>query len=178
MATDNDLPYCTCCGRPFRNLFDYPRVRIIAFERLPVPEAVDSLSDAAAEKWLTRQRAGLRRQSSSEGINLTPEIEQACRAQEVSCYLDRLAAMVGHEVEPAALLPSFPAHTRFQESYPIPETRLLLAIEEAEDSSSPRRTAEIQVLCAGPNLGSAGGPTLQFLGPISRITYEGLVFNT
>jgi hypothetical protein len=35
--------------------------------------------------------------------------------------------------------------------------------------------AEVQIHCKGPNLGSAGGPTLQRLGAIARLRYEGLL---
>jgi hypothetical protein len=95
MASDVDFQRCPCCGRAFRDPFDYARVRSVAFERLPVPEAVDNLSEAAVARLRARRRADPHKSSRLEGINLTPEIEQACRAAEVSHYLDRLAAMMG-----------------------------------------------------------------------------------
>jgi len=67
---------------------------------------------------------------------------------------------------------------------------LILAVDAATDAAAKAaladgeipadrgRTAEIQVHCDGPNLGSAGGPTLQPLGAISRLRYEGLLAQT
>jgi hypothetical protein len=37
-------------------ILDYPRVRILSFELLPLPEAVDDMSDAAAQKSLEWHR--------------------------------------------------------------------------------------------------------------------------
>jgi hypothetical protein len=37
------------------------------------------------------------------------------------------------------------------------------------------RTAEVQILCDGPNLGAARGPTLQPLGAIARVEYVGVL---
>lgn len=34
--------HCPTCGREFKDILDYPRVRILDFARLPIPEAVDS----------------------------------------------------------------------------------------------------------------------------------------
>jgi hypothetical protein len=66
---------CPCCERPFRRVVDYPRVRVQSFERLPLPEAVDTMSEAAAEKWLARRRqanADDRSELREDGINMTP----------------------------------------------------------------------------------------------------------
>ena len=53
----NPLHHCPACGREFKDILDFPRVRILEFERLPIPEAIDSMSGAAAEKRLARSRA-------------------------------------------------------------------------------------------------------------------------
>ena len=50
-------------------------------------------------------------------------------------------------------------------------TRALLA----QPDPAVGRTAEVQALCKGPSLGSAGGPTLMHLGPIARLAYEGVL---
>ena len=42
--------------REFKHILDYPCVRILAFERLPIPEAVDYWSAAVAEKRQVRRK--------------------------------------------------------------------------------------------------------------------------
>jgi hypothetical protein len=37
-------------------VFDYPRVRVLSFDRLPTPEAVDDISDMAAQKTIDWRR--------------------------------------------------------------------------------------------------------------------------
>jgi hypothetical protein len=57
----------------------------------------------------------------------------------------------------------------------VERTDIWLALTEAEQCAESRRTAEVQALCQGPNLGSAGGPTLLHLGAIALIHYQGLL---
>ncbi len=177
--------YCPTCGREFKHILDYPRVRVMDFERLPIPEAVDSWSEAAAEKRLARLRAerldpdatpgsrqeGLHRR---DGINMTPVIARACNTSEVEGYFARLAALCGREVAPQDLLPPFAAHGHFKWAHPVAETGIYLSLSDSETPAEDARVAEVQVHCDGPNLGSAGGPTLQPLGVIARLCYEGL----
>jgi hypothetical protein len=171
---------CPCCGREFKDILDYPHVRVLDFERLPIPEAVDTFSDAAAEKRMARRRAersnpdafaGLR----EDGINMTPVIAQACERPDVQDYFARLAAMPGREVEPRELLPPFPAHGIFTRAFPVGDTGIYLVLSDAEATTETDRVAEVEVLCDGPNMGSAGGPTLQSLGAVARLRYEGLL---
>jgi hypothetical protein len=179
------LDHCPTCGRQFKHISDYPRVRILGFERLPVPEAVDSWSNAAAEKRLARLRSeqlgpdaplGARQERlrRHDGINMTPRIERACATSEVQGYLARLAALRGREVSPQELVPPLAAHGYFKWAYPVAETGIYLSLSDAEAPADETRVAEVQVHCDGPNLGSAGGPTLQPLGAIARFHYEGL----
>ena len=134
-------PICPCCERAFRSVLGYPRVRVLSFERLPVPEAVDTMSDAAAEKWLARRRkadpddlSGMRQ----DGINRTPLIEQACNTPAVTDYLQRLSGMVGQTVKPRRLLPPRPADGTFKWAYPIPGTDLYLSLSEVSQSGSTK----------------------------------------
>lgn len=169
---------CPACQRPFRKILDYPQVRVLSFERLPVPEAVDTMSEAAAKKQLARKRRDALADPSSlwhDGINLTPQIEQACNLPQVVQYFRRLQGAVGKVVKPRRLLPTKPSDTVFKFAYPIAETGLYLALDESDEPSDDHRLADVEILCEGPNLGSAGGPTLQSLGPIARIAYEGLL---
>ncbi len=184
--------HCPCCGREFKGVLDYPRVRILHFERLPLPEAIDSISAAAADKQLARWRErrsdpdaapGLRQ----EGINMTPLISQACERGEIQDYFARLAVLAGHEVDPRELLPPLAPHGRFKWAHPLPDAGLYLSLRESEVSDGPHpgplpegegaggRAADVEVYCDGPNMGSAGGPTLQSLGAVARLRYEGLL---
>lgn len=169
---------CPCCQRPFRSILDYPRIRVLSFERLPLPEAVDTMSDAAAAKWLARRRKADADDLSAhrqDGINMTPEIDQACSSPSVADFLQRLSRVVGKTLKPKRLLPTLPAHGMFKWAYPIPGTGLYLSLGEAEDPSPDKTAAEVQIHCKGPNFGSAGGPTMQLLGPIARLAYQGLL---
>lgn len=168
---------CPACGRAFASILDYSCVRILAFERLPIPEALDYLSPAAAAKTLKRSRESFEPSTwSPEGINRTPEIARACDTPEVREYLAGLAAMPGQEVAPAQLLPPLKPSTRFKWAYPVGNTCIYLSLADATaQAEENKRTAEVRVYCDGPNLGSAGGPTLQPLGAIALLHYQGLL---
>jgi hypothetical protein len=182
---------CPACQRRFKSVLSYPAVEVLEFERLPTPEAVDSFSDEAAQKWLERRRRDPQgtKGLTDEGINRTPTIAEACERPDVRDYFDRLRSLVGREVNPRELLPPFKVDSYFRRTYPIPGTRLYLAIGDdqagtehgtehsasAEPSQAESRVATIDVLCRGINLGSAGGPTLQVLGAVARLSYVGLL---
>ena len=174
------LHHCPACGREFKHILDYPRVRILAFERLPIPESVDYWSAAVAEKRLARRRAeplgpdaaGGRRQA---GINMTPVIAQACNTGEVQEYLARLEALSGREIAPHELLPPLAADGYFKWAYPVAKTGIYLSLSDSEAPTDDTRVAEVEVHCDGPNMGSAGGPTFQPLGAIARLRYQGLL---
>jgi hypothetical protein len=115
---------------------------------------------------------------SRRAINMTPETARAYQTPQVQEYLDQLASLVGREAEPSELLPQFPRDRLFKGAYPVAETPIYVSLAEGDPSSQVSRTAEVQALCRGPNLGSAGGPTLMHLGAIARLTYQGLLKST
>src|SRR5262249_14498288 len=168
---------CPTCRREFRSVLDYPRVRVVGVEELPIPEAVDRHSEAAARKRLARraEAGSLEEQLKrlGDGINITPAIAAACRTAAVRAFLQQFAALSGREVESSRLLPPLKRDAIFRRCYPIPGTDLYLSLDEGEPSASGSRTAEVQILCEGPNMGSAGGPTLEPLAPIARLEYAG-----
>lgn len=181
----DSLHRCPTCGREFKGIADYPRVRILEFERLPIPEDVDSWSDAAAARRLARLRAEHSRPDApldglpeevrrEDGINVTPRIAAAVNTSADQEYLARLAALVSREVALRELLPPLAAHGRFAWAYPAAETGIYLSLSDSEVRADDARVAEVQVHFDGPNLGSAGGPTLQPLGTIARLRYQGL----
>ena len=178
----NTQHHCPACGREFKDILDYPARRILEFERLPIPEAVDSFSEAAAEKRMARRRSewpvpGALLSLREDGINMTPVIAQACERSEVQDYFARLAALQGREVAPQELLPPLAAHGMFKRAYPVADTGIYLSLADVEAANEAARVAEVEVLCDGPNMGSAGGPTLQSLGVVARIRYEGLLIS-
>src|SRR5438445_367422 len=122
--------HCPTCGRKFKSIRDYPRVLVLSFERLGIPEAIDRMSEAAAEKWLARKRSTGRAADRDEGINRTPEIARACAREEVQEYLARLAQLTGQIVNPEQLKPPFEPWGRFTWAHSIPESELFLALKE------------------------------------------------
>ena len=64
---------------------------------------------------------------------------------------------------------------QFKFAHPIPETKLFLSLTEEKADNPSAGVADVEVYCDGPNLGSAGGPTLLALGAIGRIHYQGLL---
>ncbi len=168
---------CPACGRKFKNIRDSPRVLVLSFELLPLPEAVDQFSDAAAHKRLARKRhEGPRAKfADMDGINRTPEIADACARQDVQDYLQSLTQLAGQTVTPSQLEPPFERSGYFRWAHKIPQSKLFLALGEGVPTCSDERVAELEIHCAGPNMGSAGGPTLQTLGSIGRLHYQGLL---
>jgi hypothetical protein len=176
-ASMNSPHKCPACERSFNSIFDYPTVRVLTVDRLPIPEAIDGMSSSAAEKRFA-DRARLRNASNLQfggGINMTPAIDTACRTRAVQDYLLAVASKTGQEVPPSALLPDLPADRFFRRAYPVESTGIYLSLDDAEASESGVRQAEVSVYCEGPSLGSAGGPTLQRLGAIARLRYQGLL---
>jgi hypothetical protein len=104
---------------------------------------------------------------------MTPVIAWACVTREVQDYFARPTALQGRDVAPQELLQPFAAHYRFKWAYPFAGTGIYLSLPESETSSDAGRVAEAEVHCDGPNMGSAGGPSLQSLGAVARLRYEG-----
>src|SRR5437879_5254016 len=91
--------HCPACLRAFKGVLDYPFVQVISFERLPIPEAMDSFSEAAARKQLElRRREPDMRGWPEQGINMTPAIARACETPAVRDYLQYLEGLRGREV--------------------------------------------------------------------------------
>jgi hypothetical protein len=174
---DQNTHHCPTCGRQFRSILDYPFVIVLSFERMPIPEAIDLLSAAAARKRLAQRRTELLDQRSilEDGINMTPEIVRACNTPAVSEYLSHLSTLTGQEVNPHQLLPPLKAHGYFKWAYPVADTGIYLSLTDSSPPTEDMGTAEVQMHCDGLNLGSAGGPTLQRLGAIALLRYKGLL---
>ena len=163
---------CPTCGRPFRGAWDFPRVEVLDVRRLPTPEVVD---DGMIAPKLSRRLGGSPYGTRPSGRNLTPHIDDALGRPEVATYLDGLKTLAGKSVMPDRLLPPWDADRTFRRAYPVGESGLYLALREADDSTRADGRAEVELLCDGLNLGSAGGPTLSPLGPVVALHYRGVL---
>ena len=153
------LKVCPCCNRPFRSLRDFPSVFIRGVEILPVPEAVDQFSQEAAL-------------SPGRQINVTPHL--AAAYWQLGPYLDSLKALEGQEVSANALDPKLEPDGWFKWAFRIPDLPLYVGLHEDEaESPGDARKCEVALYGSGPNLGSAGGPTLQRFGSVAVIEYDG-----
>ena len=167
---------CPCCSRAFERMQDYPRVLVRRVEMLSLPEVIDYWSDEAAMESLKRRRTSNDDPSDqgtlTTGINRTPETAEAYQSQVVRTYLRTLAGHEGQEIAPEKLAPGLEPDRYFRWAYPIPGTRLYIALSEAE-SEGEERVCQVTLHGKGPNLGSAGGPTLQPFGAVASIYYKG-----
>jgi hypothetical protein len=171
-----DIGCCPTCRHRFRNILDFPCIYVRAFERLPAPEAIDQWSrEARSRRPASSGREADQERRARDGINATPEIAAALDSEPVRAYFRTVTDLIRHEVSPARLLPPWESHSYFRHSFPVPGTRFLFSIHEADDSSPSAGVAEITILCDGINFGSGGGPTLQVLGPVARIGYRGIL---
>lgn len=167
---------CPACLRPFEKMLDYPLVLVKKVEVHPVSEVIDYLSPEAQEVKIAREQAlgdeSQEMKLSLQGINRTPEIAAAYESQPVQKYFQALKSYEGRLISPRELVPKLASDKYFKGAYPLPRTRLYLTLSEV----NPKRENRIfQVICCsrGPNLGSAGGPTLQHLAALASIHYEG-----
>jgi hypothetical protein len=131
--------------------------------------------EARAKRLARRHNQGQEPKPGDEGINRTPEIASLCAQAEVQEYLERLASLTGQILDPAQLKPPFEPSGRFKWAHPVPQTKLFLSLTEEKPEDTSDGAAVVEVYCDGPNMGSAGGPTLQRLGSIGRLYYQGLL---
>jgi hypothetical protein len=162
--------------RPFEKLLDYPKVLVHKVEIHRVAEVIDWLSEEASKVRLasrdTLDDELAERKFSLQGINRTPEIAAAYESKPVQNYFGTLLSLEGKIVSPRELLPKLEPDKTFKHAYPLPGTKLYLVLSEAAPQQE-ERIAQVAAYSMGPNLGSAGGPTLQHLAALASIYYEG-----
>lgn len=172
---------CPTCLRPFERMLDYPLILVRAIEVHSVSEVIDYLSEEAQIARIAQgrtmdeesQRGTLRFQ----GINRTPEIAAAYESEPVQKYVQALKNHQGKIIPPRELLPKLEVDKYFKSAYPLPGTKLYLTLSDAT-APQAERMCRVIYCCKGPNLGSAGGPTLQHLAALARIHYEGRYVET
>lgn len=167
---------CPGCGRLFERILDYPLVFVRKVEILSIPEVMDFWSEAAMKARLARGPLPKDNQELLvEGINRTPEV--AAAYESLQNYFRSLEGHQGQEVPPTELVPPLEPHQSFKWAYHIPGFELYIALSEAETAEA-ERICEVVIYGQGPNLGSAGGPTLQAFGAVAAIHYEGRLLGT
>jgi len=156
-------------------MLDYPLVLVHKVEVHPVSEVIDLFSEEAqkvgAARGHTLDNESPEKKFSLQGINRTPEIAAAYESEPVKRYFQALQSQQGKLLPPRELLPGLKPDKFFKWAYPLPGTKLYLTLSDA----TPRQAERVcQVMCCsrGPNLGSAGGPTLQHLAALASIHYE------
>lgn len=99
-------------------------------------------------------------------------------------YLESLQQMVGQEVPTREVFPKWQQHY-FPSVFHVPSglgvpnaDRFLLRLSESEGRPTEYRVAEVGIWGDGPNMGSAGGPTIQRILPVGAFSYEGRVNRT
>ena len=167
---------CPACRRPLKTILDYPLVLVRTVERPPIPEWIDYWSGEALRARAAWSHLPGPEEFGAEippsGLNRTPELAAACESAVVQHYLRSLESYQGQVIPPTALLPPLKPDRYFTRAYPLPGSRLFVALDEAEPGGGARM-CEVVFYAQGPNLGSAGGPTLQKVGAIATIRYEG-----
>ena len=168
---------CPCCGRPFEKMQNYPKVFILRVEVLAIPEVIDYWSEEAIRADLEARRSAMDSGLPHDlinrvGINLTPEIASAYQSEVIQGYFKIIKDYQGSEIEPSSLKPPLKPDSYFRWAYPIPETRLYLSLSES-DPEEEFRVCQVMLHTRGLNFGSQGGPSLQPLGPIASIHYQG-----
>ena len=167
---------CPCCLRPLEKMVDYPPVLVRRIERLPIPEVMDFWSDEAQRRRLDRSQLSTAQPSTSDplldAVNRTPEVAVAYESESIQSYLHVLEGLQGQEVSPGQLVPLLKPDSTFRWAYQIPDTELFVSLAEAEPQGA-ERVCKVVIHGRGPNLGSAGGPTLQDFGALAAIHYEG-----
>lgn len=155
---------------------DYPLVFVQRVDVLPIPEVMDYWSEEAARARLIRAQSSedesLKQPGELTGINRTPEVALAYESETVQDYFHTLKSYAGQEVAPDRLAPQLEPDGYFRRAYRIPGTQLYLSFAEAEPEGGAR-ICRVVFHGKGPNFGSAGGPTLQELGAVAAIHYEG-----
>ncbi|MBS3086897.1 hypothetical protein J4422_04310 [Candidatus Pacearchaeota archaeon] len=199
---DNDK--CPTCEREFQGLQDYPLIYVAKFERVEIPTDlvlpfydaaifVGPNSDAVNKRPPQEVLEFFKKNEREKGyvhngwkwsLKGKWDIGNYHREQpdqrpivvaKLNPYLETLDSLVGKEVEKSQLLPNFEREGYFRYAFNIPDTAYQLMFYEQEKTPVGLRIAELKLMGEGPNLGSAGGPTIQALAKIGHLEYEGRI---
>lgn len=99
-------------------------------------------------------------------------------------YLDSLKQKTGQEVPTKEIFPQwqqhhFPSVFKVPSGFGVPNSdKFLIRLSENEERATEYRVAEVGIWGNGPNMGSAGGPSIQRILSIGTLSYEGRVNHT
>lgn len=195
---------CPACEREFKSLNDYPLIYVASFNRKSIPsdlkfpfhdwtlfvgpnsEVNNERPPAEVLDFFKQNRGAKQFEYNGWKWKLNGKWENGHYMREnpdqkeiiitkLNPYLDKLESLVGKEVPKAELLPHFPRDSYFKCSFAIPDTAYQLMFDEQRKTQLGLRTTKLHIMGEGPNLGSAGGPTIQSLAKIGHLEYEGRI---
>ncbi len=147
---------------------DYPLVDVAGVTILDVPEEV-------ADRFTYTESGPL--------PNITDEVKGTVARDDLQKYLETLRESVGNLLDPKSILPPFQLDNYFSYAYRIPDSitelpyyLIVRDLEETELSWRDQRdggVAVVQLWSRGPNMGSAGGPTITPVLDLAEIQYKG-----
>jgi len=163
---------CPTCRREFKSAMDYPQITVL---EVVIPEG-GFIPDKGG--WFENIEGGKERAEEAKKKN-TELLSQLFKQNEVNLYLRQLRQLERTTVAPASLKPLLKADGYFKWAYPIAKGSDLIGNDEFWGQyylglqDSKLGVCEIVLWQTGPNMGSAGGPTLSLLGTIATIKYSG-----
>lgn len=192
---------CPVCARRFEKLEDFPIIYLRNIKRQEIPSDlvfpyrdfeiyVDQESRNVNEKVPKEVEEFFRKNREAKefeyegwiweiskfGTNnnyyRSQKNQRSIIVKHLNNYLNVIEKLVGKEIPAAHFLPQFNRDSYFDFAYSIPETGYQIMFSEKEKRGEIRNT-ELIIMGEGPNLGSAGGPTLEDLSIIAEIEYEG-----
>ncbi len=147
---------CPACGKELTELRDFPRVEVKSVELQTLPNEV--------LRW--RSKLGVH---PLPKIDISEENRAVVNSEPVQEYLDTLGQKSGSEVESSEILPPF-EEGMFPWAFAIPDSSYFLSINNEEGKED---VARVRLWGHGPNMGSAGGPTLQAYVDLAKIEFKG-----
>jgi len=200
----NMIDQCPTCERQFQELDDYPLIYVASFNRRGIPADlkfpfydftlfIGPNSEAGSERPPAEVLGFFKQNKRNKHLEYNgwkwtlegkwedghyhrenPDQREIIVAS-LNPYLDSLEGFVGKEVLRSELLPQFPRDRYFRYSFGIPNTAYQLMFSEKGKTPAGLRIAELHLMGKGPNLGSAGGPTIRSLAQVGKLGYEGRV---
>lgn len=163
---------CPTCRREFKSAMDYPQIQVL---EVTIPEGGFT---AYRGGWVESIEGGKER-AEEEGKKNAELLSQLLKQNKVSLYLRQLQQLERTTIAPASLKPLLKASGYFKWAYPIAKGSDLLGNDEFWGQyylglqDNKLGVCEIALFQTGPNMGSAGGPTLSPVGTIATIKYDG-----
>lgn len=167
-----EKPLCPACCRPFTGMLDYPNITVLGIEFPPQGIISEDTQTWNATSFDEVKRIWM-------GIS-SPDAVQKYLAVLKNYSIQSLVQ--APTIPPKDLLPTWKnENSYFQWAYMIPRSdlseasleRFILPRYYLAPSETSLGVCQIHLLGPGPNLGSAGGPTITVIGTIATIIYRG-----